>query len=313
MQNNIANLSIADLLKLGNKCATTALAIGQDVGLAQNKAEKIDADYSLAKACFLAVQAESANRVAKADALGGLLATTRTWCFRAKDTLKPYLGESHNVLYRPTGFVSSLRVPEDYDGLFALADTLQKYFVKHPEQTNPAPKVNVTAARAGELRDALKAASLALENHDELIGDKQEEQDTALEALRDRLRGVINELKQVLPEDDRRWKRFGFNIPAEPETPAQPEQVQVNNALPGRLVMTCPPVSFAERFRYYFAKVGTTGEPELAGSSTEPLFVFEGLEAGARYNLFMAAVNASGNEGLKSKVLVAEVLARAAS
>ena len=115
MQNNIANLSIADLLKLGNKCATTALAIGQEVGLAQNKAEKIDADYSLAKACFLAVQAESANRVAKADALSGLLATTRTWCFRAKDTLKPYLGESHNVLYRPTGFVRGVLKPRRID------------------------------------------------------------------------------------------------------------------------------------------------------------------------------------------------------
>jgi hypothetical protein len=116
--------------------------------------------------------------------------------FQRQNTLKPFLGESHNALYRPTGFVSSLRVPEDYAGLLALTDTLEKYFDEHPDQTNPNPKVNVTAARAKELHDGLQAASLALEDHDTLLGEKQKEQDAALAVLRDRLRGVIGELKQ---------------------------------------------------------------------------------------------------------------------
>jgi hypothetical protein len=69
------------------------------------------------------VQTVVANRVAKAAAFEDWLGQTRAWCFSAKNTLKPFLGESHNALYRPTGFVSSLRVPEDYAGLLALTDT----------------------------------------------------------------------------------------------------------------------------------------------------------------------------------------------
>ena len=114
-------------------------------------------------------------------------------------------------------------------------------------------KLSVTAARAKELYDGLKAAKLALESHDTLIGDKQQEQDEALVVLRERLRGVISELKQVLPDDDRRWRRFGFNLPAEPETPAQPEQVQVDNAAPSKLLVTCATVAFAERYRCHAA------------------------------------------------------------
>lgn len=313
MQNNIATFSIKDLLKLGDKCATTATAIGTDVGLAQNKATKISADFAAANDCFLALQTEAAHRVAKAAAFEEALGLTRAWCFSAKNTLKPFLGESHNSLYRPTGFVSSLRVPEDYDGLLALTDALRKYFDLHADQTNANPKVNVTPARAEELYDELKAAKLALETHDTLIGEKQEEQDAALEALRSRLRGVIGELKQLLADDDQRWKRFGFNIPAEPETPGQPEQVLVDSALPGRLLVTSAPVAFAERYRCYAAKVGTTAEPVLVGSSVTPMFVLENLEAGAQFNLFVAAVNSSGNEGTKSQVVVAQVLMRAAS
>lgn len=233
--------------------------------------------------------------------------------FQRQNTLKPFLGESHKTLYRPTGFVSSLRVPEDYAGLLALTDTLEKYFDEHPDQTNPNPKVNVTAARAKELHDGLQAASLALEDHDTLLGEKQKEQDAALAVLRDRLRGVIGELKQLLPDDDQRWKRFGFNLPAEPETPAQPAQAQVDNAAPGKLVVTCAPVPYAERYRCYAARVGSTLEPAPVGSSNEPLFVVETLEAGGRYNVFVAAVNSSGNEGPRSEVVVAEVRASTAA
>ena len=313
MQNNIATLSIGDLLKLGDKCATTATAIGTDVGLAQNKPGKINADYSTANVCFLALQTEAANRVAKVEAFEKWLGESRAWCFSAKNTLKPFLGESHNALYRPTGFVSSLRVPEDYDGLLALTGALQTYFESHPDQANDKPKVNVTAARAEELYDGLKAAKLALESHDTLIGDRQQEQDEALVVLRERLRGVIGELKQVLPDDDRRWRRFGFNLPAEPETPAQPELVQVDNAAPGKLLVTCATVAFAERYRCYAAKVGTTLEPAPVGSSNEPLFVVESLEAGGRYNVFVSAINSSGNEGPSSAVVVAEVRVQAAA
>ena len=313
MQNNIAAFSIKDLLSLGDTAATTAKAIGSSTGLVLNTEATLSADFSAADAGVRAYQKEIAGRVPKAEALDGLINDTRTWCFRAKDTLKPFLGDAHNSLWRPSGFVNSLRVPEDYDGLVALVGSLAKHLAAHPEQKNENLKVNVTATRANELYDALRAAKSSLDAQDAVLDTRHQEQDAALEALRDRLRGLIGELKQLIPAEDRRWRRFGFNIPAEPETPVQPEQVQANNTTPGQLLVSCAPVPFAERYRFFTAKVGTTAEPAPVGTSGEPLFVIESLEAGGRYNVFVSAVNSSGNEGPRSTVVVAEVLARAAA
>ncbi len=67
------------------------------------------------------------------------------------------------------------------------------------------------------------------------------------------------------------------------------------------------------RYRFFTAKVGTTAEPTPVSTSVEPLFVIESFEAAGRYNVFVSAVNSSGNEGLRSTAIVAEVLARAAA
>ena len=67
------------------------------------------------------------------------------------------------------------------------------------------------------------------------------------------------------------------------------------------------------RYRFFTAKVGTTAEPAPVGTTVEPLFVIETLEAAGRYNVFVSVVNSSGNEGPRSTVIVAEVLARAAA
>ena len=133
-----------------------------------------------------------------------------------------------------------------------------------------------------------------------------------MDTLRNRLRGLRGELEQLIGLEDRRWRRFGFNIPAEPETPAQPEAVTVNSPEPGRLLLSCPAVPFAERYRWFAQKVGTSVDASSVGTSTEPLFVAEGLDAGARYNVSVSAVNEAGNEGPKSSVVVAQVQARAA-
>jgi hypothetical protein len=311
MQNNIAALSNKDLLSTGDKAANAAKAIGAEVPLVINTFDLISADYSKADGCCRLYATAIANRVDLAAALQRVLGEARTWCFRAKETLKPFLSERHSSLWRPTGFVSSLRVADDYDGLRSQVGSLAQYLAAHPEQKNENLKVNVTATRATELHTALKEAQEALEAHDELIADKHKKQEEALESLRKRLRGLISELEQRIPSDDLRWRRFGFNIPAEPETPARPEQVQVNNNTPGQLVVSCPPVSFATYYRCFAARVGSTSEPVPVGTSSEPLFVIETLEGGARYNIFMSAVNSSGNEGPRSEVVVVEVLAKA--
>ena len=146
-------------------------------------------------------------------------------CFAQKDALKPFLGETHNTLWRATGFINSLRVPENYDGLLALVAALGKYLDKHPEQANATPQFNVTMPQAEAVHDAMKAANDDLNPHDDLIATNHSEQEKALEDLRAHLRGLVGELEQNISTSDSRWRRFGFHIPDEPKPHLSPFRV----------------------------------------------------------------------------------------
>jgi hypothetical protein len=312
MQNDITSLGNTNLIQLGESASTAGAKIGKEVGLVLNKPALITDDYEAADGTVSAYQKAVANRVPLAVALASLLLATRTWCMRAKDTLKPFLGDRHSSLWRPTGFVTSLRVPEDYGALLALVDKLHKYLADHPDQTNDKPKVNVTPERADELHEGLKKAKGDLDEHDGFIRDRHGDQEKALAALRTRLQGLCGELKQLIDPNDPRWHRFGLNAPGEPKTPAQPEEVQVNSATPGQLLVSCGTVPFADRYRFFIQKAGTAGEPVAVGSSKNPLFLMEDLGVGGRYHVFVSAVNLAGNEGPHSKAVAADVTAKAA-
>ena len=307
MKNEIVGLNQKALLKLGSKAAAGATAIGTDIGLLANKAAKITFDTDAARAAMLAVQTALTDRVNKARLVTDCLEETRTWVFRAKDALKPHLGEHHNALYRATGFTDSLEVPRDFDELHPLVETLGGYFTKHPDQANDHASVQATPEKAGLVKDELKTANDALNEHDAEIVDSYRAQDAALEQLRARLRGLRGELEQLLGERDVRWRRFGFNVPAEPETPAAPTGLNVSSPGAGQLLAACEPVPFAVRYRWHAHPVGGTPAEPPSGSTTEPLFRFEGLTPGTRYEVTVAAVNEAGTDGPPSAVLVAEV------
>ena len=91
MQNLIAALSNADLLGRGESATSGATAIGSAIGLIINPDVRLSADFTGATRGVRVYQTAVADRVAKAKALDPLLAAARTWCFRAKDTLKPFL------------------------------------------------------------------------------------------------------------------------------------------------------------------------------------------------------------------------------
>ena len=312
MKNVITTLSITGLLELGQTASTAGGSIGKAVGLVLNKPLLIKEDFDLAGASVSGYQKLVAKRVPLADAFARTLDEARTWCFRAKETLKPYLGDAHSSLWRPTGFVTSLRVPIKYDGLLALVGKLGDYLEDNPEQSNDKPKVNVTVARAEELHAALMKVKGDLDEQDGLINDAHVEQDKALAALRVRLQGLCGELKQLIGTSDPRWHRFGLNIPAEPEKPAQPDGLEVSSDMPGKALVSCATVPYAKRYRFFLQKAGTTGEPVAVGTSSEPLFLIEKFDGGGRYHVFVSAVNRAGNEGPRSKAVVADVQARAA-
>ena len=52
-----------------------------------------------------------------------------------------------------------------------------------------------------------------------LVGANNSGKTSAMKALRKRVRGLINELEEILADDDPRWETFGLNIPANPSAP----------------------------------------------------------------------------------------------
>ena len=126
------------------------------------------------------------------------------------------------------------------------------------------------------------------------------------------MQGLCSELKQFVGTSDPRWHRFGLNILAEPEKPAQPDGLAVSSDMPGKALVSCATVPYAKRYRFFMQKAGTTGEPVAVGTASEPLFLIENFKGGGRNTIFVSAVNLAGNEGPRSKAVVADVQARAA-
>jgi hypothetical protein len=135
---------------------------------------------------------------------------------------------------------------------------------------------------------------------------------TAFKALRVRLRGLADELKQLIGRDDIRWRAFGLNIPAEPAVPPQPESLEVINDTPLQLLVRCEPVPYADRYRWWKKAHMSPADPEAVGTSDLPMFVIENLNGGTHWDIFVSAVNSSGTEGPLSKPAQGDVIAEAA-
>ena len=89
-----------------------------------------------------------------------------------------------------------------------------------PTQANK--EQGVTEDSADQFTGALKAAINGVEackSDAKATRKLRETAQAAKKALRKRLRGVINEGSDSIPEDDARWAALGFNLPGDAERP----------------------------------------------------------------------------------------------
>ena len=188
--------------------------------------------------------------------------------------------------------------------------SLAAYFSANPAR-EVAP-LQVTAARAGELIASLDGTRTAVTGGRQAVASKREARDAAFTDLRVRLRGLADEVKQLIGRDDARWRAFGLKVPAEPAVPPQPEDLEVINDTPLQLLVRCEPVPYADRYRWWKKPVTSSGEPEAVGSSGLPMFVIDGLAGGTHWDIYVSAVNSSGTEGPLSQPVEGDVIAEAA-
>ncbi len=160
----------------------------------------------------------TAQRVADSNAKAFILA--------AVGVLKNFLGTTWSEAWELAGFINeSLGVPGTMAERQTLLQSLRDYFAGHAAHENGP--LHVTNTQADTLFTALSAARSAVNSQLTAVGQANVVRTSARRALELRMRGLIDELGQLMEDDDPRWLAFGVNAPGADQTPEPPSNVQV--------------------------------------------------------------------------------------
>jgi hypothetical protein len=188
------------------------------VGIKQNNEAAMRAANLNMKNAQLDVGAAKATVGVQSDALKAVddaITLTLTNC---RLRLVNQLGQFWNPAWEATGFPDqSTAVPDNQGKRLSLLDSLASYFTANParESTDLGATAALCAAAFTQLSDAREALGNAKTNQKTKITLR----DGAFRALRNRIRGLIEELGKLIADDDPRWEDFGLTIPANPSAP----------------------------------------------------------------------------------------------
>lgn len=209
-----------------------------------------------------------------------------------REVLKPRLGKVWSATWAEAGFTRGLAIPDSSVDLLPLVESLKTYFTAHP--THEVADLDVTAAFATTLHDDLSAARTATNACDADVALKKYERDNAMKALRTCGRGLLAELKTLMPGDDGRWRAFGFNPPNAVGLPEIPEDLNVTGGTPGHLFARFESAALADRYRLYRFIVGVDTDYVLAKTVMETESDLNSFVSGQVVRLRVSSVNDAG-------------------
>lgn len=218
----------------------------------------------------------------------------KTFIKTTKNVLAATFGSTWSQVWEPTGFPNqSLAVPTTLDERLSLLGSLKMFLTANPGSAN-AP-LNVTAARATILFEELSDARNAINANLTLRAQKKLERETAVTALRVRMRGVIDELDSLLEDDDPKWYQFGLVPPGEEDAP----EVVTNLILtagpsPGMVLGDWPNSARAAYYRVYAKVVGVDDNFHLVASPSDSDCTLTGLPSGSTVQIYVVAVGETG-------------------
>ena len=272
------------------------------IGIAQNTETRMRADLAAAQTAQTNYLAARSNKIALTTTQTVADSNAKAFIGTARDVLATSLGGQWSQAWEATGFPNqSLAVPSQMAERQALLAALGAYFTANLTKEN-AP-LNVTAARAGTLFTALSDARSAVNAGLVDIGKKRATREAALRTLRLRMRGLIDELTQLLEPDDPRWQAFGLVEPAGSDQPGTPGNVTLTPGAPGILHVDWANAPRAGHYRLYKLVVGIDADFVLAATVTDSEVTLTGLPSGSTVRIRIVAVNAQGDESQPSAVV----------
>ncbi len=212
-----------------------------------------------------------------------------------RDVLKPTLGQEWNDAWLPTGFPNqSLAIPETVAERQSLLQSLNAYFADPAHASQENAPLNITAARALLLFNALSTARSALNTHLVLLGTRQAARNAAIRALRTRMTGLVDELGQLIPDDDPRWLGFGLNMPAAPDTPESPDAPVLTQVDADSVLIDWGDMPRATRYRVWMQILGTDANFIAVATVQDSDATLDNLPAGATIRIRITAANDTG-------------------
>ncbi len=128
------------------------------------------------------------------------------------------LGSQYNAGWGEAGFPNqSTAIPSNQAQRFTLLAALRNYFTANP--TAESVDMEATAAICNTAHTNVSNARQAVNTGEQAVTDAKAAEAAAVKTLRKRVRGLIDELGQLIADDDSRYEAFGLNIPANPSAP----------------------------------------------------------------------------------------------
>lgn len=208
--------------------------------------------------------------------------------------LQKMLGQKWNAAWAPTGFpTGSIAVPDSQDERFTLLNDLKNYLTLVP--AHESADMGATAALCGAAWTALSDARQGVSNAESAQTAALNTRNAATDALRKRVRGLINELEQLLADDDPRWEDFGLNIPASPTAPVPVATVTLEILSQHRIYVTWSYAVRAVRYRVETKIAGVDDEFVGRGSFKDLEATLKGFTAGQTVKVRVIAGNDGGD------------------
>lgn len=263
------------------------------IGIKQNTFAAVRADLDALIAAQAALATADGAQPAAYAALRSADSNGKGFLARAIKVLSISLGDAWSDAWLATGLPDNkVGIPSTQDGRFAAVGGLKACFTADPAKENAA--LNITAAIADTLYQAISDARTAVGNALTLSKNKRILRDTMKDAFRARYRATVTELEQLLSDDDARWYDFGLSRPNDPAQPGQPANVHATALGTGHILVQIDGARRANSFNYYKKVIGTDAQPVKVINTPGTQHTLEGLTVGATVEITVTGVNDAG-------------------
>jgi hypothetical protein len=272
--------------------------------LKQNTEAAIAADLAYARAMVNAANLADTALSAAQSALRTADSNVKAFLPKAKKAITGALGDDWQAVFAEAGFKEgSLALPATPEGRFAMIQKLPGFLTAHPACQDPRPAVNVTPAAAAPLFAAIESTRGMANLKSTDYSNALKARDAAEEKLRTRLRGLIGELGQLIPDDSAIWYAFGLNAPADPATPGTPlDGPVVTPGAPGTLYLVWGIARRATGYHIYQQIEGVDAEPQHVATVNDRAYTLTGLTSGKTAKVSIAGYNDAGEGPLTAQV-----------